>query len=110
MQKTFKNADPAEDARRGHRDGSATLAPRSKHSNAYSPSRRNKSYTFHANLRPLARDLKFFPLFGFRLDRLEPVDMLPDTYHIERVVEMVREFAAGQCHLKKKGQDCSCPC
>ena len=39
----------------------------------------------------LARDLKFFHLFGFRLDRLQPVDMFPWTYHIECVAEMVRE-------------------
>jgi 23S rRNA (uracil1939-C5)-methyltransferase len=39
----------------------------------------------------LARDLKFFHLFGFRLDRLRPVDMFPYTYHIECVAEMVRE-------------------
>ena len=39
----------------------------------------------------LARDLKLFHLFGFRLDRLRPVDMFPWTYHIECVAEMVRE-------------------
>jgi 23S rRNA (uracil1939-C5)-methyltransferase len=39
----------------------------------------------------LARDLKFFHLFGFRLNRLQPVDMFPWTYHIECVAEMVRE-------------------
>lgn len=39
----------------------------------------------------LARDLKFFHLFGFRLDRLQPVDMFPWTYHIECVAEMVRK-------------------
>ena len=39
----------------------------------------------------LARDLKFFHLFGFRLDRLQPVDMFPWTYHIEAVAEMVRQ-------------------
>jgi 23S rRNA (uracil1939-C5)-methyltransferase len=39
----------------------------------------------------LARDLKFFHLFGYRLDRLQPVDMFPYTYHIECVAEMVRE-------------------
>jgi 23S rRNA (uracil1939-C5)-methyltransferase len=38
----------------------------------------------------LARDLKFFHLFGMRLDRLQPVDMFPWTYHIESVAEMVR--------------------
>jgi 23S rRNA (uracil1939-C5)-methyltransferase len=38
----------------------------------------------------LARDLKFFQLFGFYLDRLQPVDMFPYTYHIECVAEMVR--------------------
>ena len=38
----------------------------------------------------LARDLKFFQLFGFRLDRLQPVDMFPYTYHIECVAEMER--------------------
>ncbi len=38
----------------------------------------------------LARDLKFFGLFGFQLDRLQPVDMFPWTYHIECVAEMVR--------------------
>jgi 23S rRNA (uracil1939-C5)-methyltransferase len=39
----------------------------------------------------LARDLKFFHLFGFRLDRLQLVDMFPYTYHIECIAEMVRE-------------------
>jgi len=39
----------------------------------------------------LARDLKYFHLFGFRLDRLQPVDMFPYTYHIECVAEMNRE-------------------
>jgi 23S rRNA (uracil1939-C5)-methyltransferase len=39
----------------------------------------------------IARDLKFFRLFGFRLDRLQPVDMFPWTYHIECIAEMVRE-------------------
>lgn len=38
----------------------------------------------------LARDLKFFHLFGFRLGRLQPVDMFPYTYHIECVAEMIR--------------------
>ncbi len=39
----------------------------------------------------LARDLKYFHLFGFQLDRLRPVDMFPYTYHIECIVEMKRE-------------------
>lgn len=39
----------------------------------------------------LARDLKYFHLFGFRLHRLQPVDMFPWTYHIEAVAEMVRQ-------------------
>jgi len=39
----------------------------------------------------LARDLKYFHLFGFRLNRLQPVDMFPYTYHIECVAEMIRE-------------------
>ena len=39
----------------------------------------------------LARDLKYFHLFGFRLDRLQPVDMFPWTYHIECVAELARE-------------------
>jgi 23S rRNA (uracil1939-C5)-methyltransferase len=38
----------------------------------------------------LARDLKFFHLFGFRLDRLQALDMFPYTYHIECVAEMTR--------------------
>ncbi len=38
----------------------------------------------------LARDLQLFRLFGFRLDRLQPVDMFPWTYHIEAVAELVR--------------------
>jgi 23S rRNA (uracil1939-C5)-methyltransferase len=42
----------------------------------------------------LARDLKFFHLFGFRLDRLQPVDMFPWTYHIECIAEMVRQEEA----------------
>lgn len=39
----------------------------------------------------LARDIKYFALFGFRLKRLQPVDMFPYTYHIECVAEMERE-------------------
>jgi len=39
----------------------------------------------------LARDLKFLHLFGFRLDRLQPLDMFPYTYHIECVAEMNRQ-------------------
>jgi 23S rRNA (uracil1939-C5)-methyltransferase len=39
----------------------------------------------------LARDLKFFHLFGFGLARLQPVDMFPWTHHIECIAEMVRE-------------------
>jgi 23S rRNA (uracil1939-C5)-methyltransferase len=39
----------------------------------------------------LARDLKYFRLFGFRLRRLQPIDMFPYTYHIECVAELVRE-------------------
>ncbi|MFA5073945.1 MAG: 23S rRNA (uracil(1939)-C(5))-methyltransferase RlmD [Nitrospirota bacterium] len=39
----------------------------------------------------LARDLKYFHLFGFRLNRLQPIDMFPYTYHIECVAEMLRE-------------------
>lgn len=39
----------------------------------------------------LARDLKYFVLFGFGLKRLQPIDMFPYTYHIECVAEMVRE-------------------
>jgi 23S rRNA (uracil1939-C5)-methyltransferase len=39
----------------------------------------------------LARDLKLFHLFGFRLHRLQPVDMFPWTYHIECVAEMARK-------------------
>jgi len=38
----------------------------------------------------LSRDLKFFNLFGYRLDRLQPLDMFPWTYHIECVAELVR--------------------
>jgi 23S rRNA (uracil1939-C5)-methyltransferase len=38
----------------------------------------------------LARDLKFFHLFGFRLERLQAMDMFPYTYHIECVAEMVQ--------------------
>lgn len=38
----------------------------------------------------LARDLKFFHLFGFELQRLQPIDMFPYTYHIECVAEMIR--------------------
>jgi hypothetical protein len=29
-------------------------------------------------------------VFGFRLDRLQPIDMFPWTYHIECVAEMKR--------------------
>ncbi len=39
----------------------------------------------------LARDLKYFALFGFRLKRLRPIDMFPHTFHIECVAEMERE-------------------
>lgn len=39
----------------------------------------------------LARDLKYFALFGFRLKRLRPIDIFPHTFHIECVAEMERE-------------------
>jgi 23S rRNA (uracil1939-C5)-methyltransferase len=51
----------------------------------------NKIIYVSCNPSTLARDLKYFHLFGFRLDRLQPVDMFPYTYHIECVAEMVRE-------------------
>lgn len=38
----------------------------------------------------LSRDLKFLNLFGYRLDRLQPIDMFPWTYHIECVAELLR--------------------
>jgi 23S rRNA (uracil1939-C5)-methyltransferase len=50
----------------------------------------NKIVYVSCNPATLARDLKFFALFGFRLDRLRPIDMFPYTYHIEAVAEMVR--------------------
>ena len=39
----------------------------------------------------VARDLKHFERFGFVLERLQPIDMFPYTYHIECIAEMVRE-------------------
>ena len=51
----------------------------------------NKIVYVSCNPSTLARDLKYFHLFGFRLDRLQPIDMFPYTYHIECVAEMVRE-------------------
>jgi 23S rRNA (uracil1939-C5)-methyltransferase len=51
----------------------------------------NRIVYVSCNPSTLARDLKFFHLFGFRLRRLQPVDMFPWTYHIECVAEMVRE-------------------
>ena len=47
--------------------------------------------SFSGSAGTAAVNLKFFHLFVFRLDRLQPVDMFPWTYHIECVAEMVRE-------------------
>lgn len=37
----------------------------------------------------LARDLKFLTSNGFRVGRIQPVDMFPQTYHTETVVELI---------------------
>ncbi|MDH4100509.1 MAG: 23S rRNA (uracil(1939)-C(5))-methyltransferase RlmD [Nitrospirota bacterium] len=38
----------------------------------------------------LARDLKILASGGYRVGRVQPVDMFPQTYHIETVVELTR--------------------
>lgn len=39
----------------------------------------------------LARDLKFFVDNGYRLEALQPVDMFPQTYHIESVAYLKKD-------------------
>ncbi|MEK6693168.1 MAG: 23S rRNA (uracil(1939)-C(5))-methyltransferase RlmD [Nitrospirota bacterium] len=39
----------------------------------------------------LARDLGWLREGGYQLNRLQPIDMFPHTYHIEAIAEMVRE-------------------
>jgi 23S rRNA (uracil1939-C5)-methyltransferase len=38
----------------------------------------------------LARDLKHLMLYGYRIETIQPVDMFPQTYHIETVVKLVK--------------------
>ena len=38
----------------------------------------------------LARDLKQLARYGYRLEKIQPVDMFPQTYHIETIVKMVQ--------------------
>jgi 23S rRNA (uracil1939-C5)-methyltransferase len=38
----------------------------------------------------LARDLKVFQALGYTVDVVQPVDMFPQTYHIETVVRLRR--------------------
>ena len=38
----------------------------------------------------LARDLKRFMLYGYCIASIQPVDMFPQTYHIETVVKLVK--------------------
>jgi 23S rRNA (uracil1939-C5)-methyltransferase len=39
----------------------------------------------------LARDLRAFRDGGYRIDQIEPIDMFPQTYHIETVTTLSRE-------------------
>ncbi|MFC0525847.1 23S rRNA (uracil(1939)-C(5))-methyltransferase RlmD [Pontibacillus salicampi] len=38
-----------------------------------------------------ARDLKYLVKNGYKVDGIQPVDMFPQTYHVESVVKLVRE-------------------
>lgn len=38
----------------------------------------------------LARDLKLFGMFDYKVEAVQPVDMFPQTYHIENVVRLVK--------------------
>ncbi|MBI3610573.1 MAG: 23S rRNA (uracil(1939)-C(5))-methyltransferase RlmD [Nitrospirae bacterium] len=38
----------------------------------------------------LARDLKILTGSGYRLGRLQPIDLFPQTYHLETVAELIR--------------------
>lgn len=40
----------------------------------------------------LARDLKIFSEFGYRIKKIKAVDMFPHTYHIETVVLIEKDF------------------
>jgi len=75
-------------------------APRSRPSSACSPSSPGRSSTSRATLDPGAGP-QVLHLFGFRLDRLQPVDMFPWTYHIECVAEMARRNS-GDSLIKPK--------
>lgn len=39
----------------------------------------------------LARDLKIFLSHGYTLKRMQPIDMFPQTYHIESITELIRK-------------------
>ena len=38
----------------------------------------------------LARDLDFLTRYGYQIEAVQPVDMFPQTYHIENVVKLVK--------------------
>ena len=39
-----------------------------------------------------ARDLKYLTSHGYRVERCQPVDMFPWTYHIENIVALVQKI------------------
>jgi len=40
----------------------------------------------------LARDLKILTDGGYRPGRIQPIDLFPQTYHLETVAEMIRTY------------------
>ena len=45
----------------------------------------------------LARDLVIFDQKGYKVKKIQPVDMFPNTYHVETVVLMCASSEAGRC-------------
>ena len=52
------------------------------------------------NPETLARDLRFLTKRGYRVEKIQPVDMFPHTNHVETVVKLVRKTPDAYVDLK----------
>jgi 23S rRNA (uracil1939-C5)-methyltransferase len=57
----------------------------------------NRMVYVSCNPATLARDLKYMAEHGYRVEEVQPVDMFPQTTHVETVVMMCASSEAGKC-------------